>query len=133
MKNSLQVFSILLFFTIISKPLAAASFSEQDCRNMGAAFHDAVKAKTLLALFGETTDRLKNRHQKLRPDLQESVTIAISEIDPAVEALVAPLRNKIPEWNKRGMNGNELAKQVLMRASGDAGNSFTTNCLRAIR
>jgi hypothetical protein len=130
MKKSCRTLAIFATLTIIAAPQAVTAFTAQDCKDMGAAFQDAIKSKAVFSLFGERHDWQKNGYRKLRPDLQESIDVAVKEIDIGIEPVTSTLKRKIPEWNSRGMKGDELARQVLMRAIEDAGGRFTTSCLK---
>ncbi|TFW72964.1 hypothetical protein C3Y98_00975 [Methylotenera oryzisoli] len=116
---------------LLLQPLAATADSKQDCIVSGRVFQDAMRSEVLSIAYGEQIDWRRIDYYTLPKSAQERIEVDISKMRPTAESIVANVQKDVSEWNRQGMDGNSMAREILLGGMENLAEKYAIQCLKA--
>lgn len=121
-----------LVIPVLAIPLAAMADPKQDCLVAGRVFEEAFRSDVLQLAYGERTDWRRVDYYMLPKEMQDRIEADVVHMRPSIESAIVDTKKEIPNWKRQGMDGDHMAREILIKGSKGLGENYSINCLKEL-
>lgn len=119
-----------LALAALNIPAMAIADSKEDCIVGGRVFEAALVAQAVNIAFGDDIDWRRVDYYSLSKPMQSRLVADVAAMRPNIEMNVSNLRSEIDGWNRQGMDGLYMFREIVHKAFLGTGEEYSVICLK---
>lgn len=105
---------------------------KERCVASGEVFRNAMTAEALRLSYAEVHDWRRTDYYSLPQEFRTMVEQTLEQMRPQVQSTVDTVMGKIPKWNRDGLDGRSIARQIMLGGFSRSNDDFAVMCLKTL-